>query len=991
MKKTISILITFSILFSVIASVNFVNAATDTEIEDNASIELLQALSIVDKENIDAGWAENEITRGEFARVLLSMLGYENEAASATWSEYFYGDDTENIIGKTGDNLFEDVAPEHEHYSYIKYAVELGYLKGVSATSFEPDRTVKFGEAIKAMVDVLGYKVRADVKGGWLNGYMLVGGEIDITDDISLKYSDNMKGADLATLVENVLRCEVMETTAISKDGDEYTSEYTVQYGDTMLKKIFGIHIIEGIVTASSVSSLTHTQDLGKGYFELDNVVYKSEADNLYIDFLGKEAEAFYDEDTSSVVYVRLTDKNEITNITADEISSYSDSVIYYGENGSSKKNYKIPAGAKIIYNGIAMPTYTDAVFDIEFGNIEIVEIGSTLSCIFIWDYAPVYVTDVNESNMTFYNKLNSAVTIVDVSEDFYTEIFDATGQKTTLDMIRQGSILSVATNGNFNRIILSETVVSGKITSVNDDEKITIDNEQEFDVCTDLYNTSTAADIKIGTAVNAYINNFGAVIWLEEATNEEGLILGYLIASGRKGVFSPVEAIIYSSKDEILEVELSEEVIIYDSHGEKNKCDEEEAVTLLSGYEGLIKYQISEDNEKLVTRIDLAMTRDNNLSGKLYPIKKFTEANKSLYGWRGGTNTFAHEFYLNDATLIFNIPQNRRDYDKYQIISMSIFEDNDGYALEAFADTPKSLYASAVVLTLSEEGFNMGWTQGDRMSVITKIYETWDENGEEIRVLKLKYGDSETELYSYYDQTDTNGRSCTMFDIALNPAGTAAKVLEKGDIIYYKKKPMTDEAYSVRLVFDPDIEHPDGGSSKGYIPGMNGKYYIDSSLVDYVTKTHKLFDSTSGASLTNGNPFVLKSSGLGSGAHKNYHGGLRTSFSYVRDKASTYLWLTTQNLSATEYIEGGVPAVPDEVISGDMTYSGVYIQDKFDFSKISTKTLVEYHPGGEVTVRNASINDVYSYENAGDSCSRVLTMCYNSYARQIVVINDYR
>mgnify|MGYP003300871223 CR=1 FL=1 len=98
------------------------------------------------------------IISAKFIKMVVKMLGAEQ---------------------KTNKLYFEDVPANHFAKDAISTAFELGIINGVDEKHFSPDAPLSYEQAVKIIVTALGYKLKAESKGGYPFGYMLIAKQLE--------------------------------------------------------------------------------------------------------------------------------------------------------------------------------------------------------------------------------------------------------------------------------------------------------------------------------------------------------------------------------------------------------------------------------------------------------------------------------------------------------------------------------------------------------------------------------------------------------------------------------------------------------------------------------------------------------------------------------------------------------------------------------------------------------------------------------------------
>lgn len=112
---------------------------------------------------------------------------------------------------------FLDVTTEHWAYPYIVYAKQYGIIEGYEDGTFMPENGVTAQEAIKIIVNLLGYSPFAESNGGYPSGYLKTASRYGILKDMTLDFEKTIIREEVATLIDNALDVPMMTEV---KDGE---------------------------------------------------------------------------------------------------------------------------------------------------------------------------------------------------------------------------------------------------------------------------------------------------------------------------------------------------------------------------------------------------------------------------------------------------------------------------------------------------------------------------------------------------------------------------------------------------------------------------------------------------------------------------------------------------------------------------------------------------------------------------------------------------
>ena len=168
-------------------------------------IKALQELNILEKQGFGSIRGYQEVTRAEFAKIIVSAL---------------------KITDLDNAPKFSDVFSEHPAYYYIGTVQNLGIMIGYSDGTFSPDSPISHHEMIKAIVCMLGYKPLADSLGGYYEGYIRTASKINLTKSTLITEDYRTAGVEVAAYINNSLSIPLMKQT-----GNGEQAEYIIFNG----------------------------------------------------------------------------------------------------------------------------------------------------------------------------------------------------------------------------------------------------------------------------------------------------------------------------------------------------------------------------------------------------------------------------------------------------------------------------------------------------------------------------------------------------------------------------------------------------------------------------------------------------------------------------------------------------------------------------------------------------------------------------------------
>lgn len=207
MKRTkwIALLLAVSLLAGMVTTVSAVTTApitpAFTDISDPniaESADLLRLLGIVNGTGGTSFRPQGTLTRSEFCKMAVELLGEGGKAASQ--------------MNRT---IFRDVPSTHWARGYIHVAAQtiIGgegskatLIRGDGSGSFHPDTPISYAEAVTILMRVLGYS--DDTVGfgsAWYDGYLSTAAQVGLTDGVSAAPLASITRGEAAILFANVL------------------------------------------------------------------------------------------------------------------------------------------------------------------------------------------------------------------------------------------------------------------------------------------------------------------------------------------------------------------------------------------------------------------------------------------------------------------------------------------------------------------------------------------------------------------------------------------------------------------------------------------------------------------------------------------------------------------------------------------------------------------------------------------------------------------
>lgn len=131
---------------------------------------------------------ESPVSRGEFARMLVSASSYKSGATSLTSA-----------------SVYADVPREHESAPFVRIAAEKGWMRGYLGGIFKPEQSITLKEAVSGILALLGY-TDSDFTGDQMGARMAMYESLKLQDGLNREADELLDRKDCVSLFYNLLR-----------------------------------------------------------------------------------------------------------------------------------------------------------------------------------------------------------------------------------------------------------------------------------------------------------------------------------------------------------------------------------------------------------------------------------------------------------------------------------------------------------------------------------------------------------------------------------------------------------------------------------------------------------------------------------------------------------------------------------------------------------------------------------------------------------------
>lgn len=255
---------------------------------------------------------------------------------------------------------------------------------------------------VKMVCEALGYGPFAAQRGGYPNGYLQQAAQNKLLTGVSLKAGDHVPTQAALTFIYN----------ALFADMGVFVSEKTGQYVDfsgmTLLKYVFEVEKISGIVTSDDRISLWGEPQAETGKLLIGEKSYQ--AGNVQSgEFLGYAVDAYIANDGETILMLHKTDKNSVLIIPGTDVMDLLESGVKYAADGgdSKEKTAKINRETALFYNRNKIDAKSLAAIGVKNGRITLVDNNSdgVYDVLLAESFISEQVASVDNMNKTIYLK----------------------------------------------------------------------------------------------------------------------------------------------------------------------------------------------------------------------------------------------------------------------------------------------------------------------------------------------------------------------------------------------------------------------------------------------------------------------------------------------------------------------------------------------------------------------------------------------------------
>ncbi len=628
-KKIAAMVMTLAMMMSFVPMA--ANADDTASVYDH-EIELLKKLEIL-PENL-ASDMSSKITRGEFSELLTAMLG----------------------VGGGG-NAIEEL-------------YNLGIVHGYGNGKLKEDNNITTYEAVKMIVNALGYEALAELEGGYPLGYVKIAYDVDLI-------SGNVQNEELT--VQDAIRLMVdAGNSSMAKVSNDTLLGGIEMGGKTMFYTYFDVVRTEGVMTADGFTSIgTNSCIPGQVIINGD---YFEDADSVASDFLGYYVEAYAFEDDMLPPLIAagaMAEYNKEVTVAAESYIEATGNLakftVKYEDQKGAVKKITVGDGYFVIYNGklfsgLTLTEHGTGFYNLNDGTADVTFVDNDRDGIYelikIDEYETYVVKSTNSSTFDVYAKYDRSVNLD--ADKYDVLIYRAGGAEASFADLTEGTAISVAqsADGNFKKVYILGKTASGTISAMSDadgHQALTI-NGKEYIITKEFENLTHQDKITpiMGANVVAVLDRNGNIVDMDLAGDVWSY--GYLMRIGYdENLERCTNASIFDQSNKKIDLQIGERLVVDGQSRKSTDLVSSGLCVLDSGYpravKQLIRYKAADGKLERVDTATYNTTLEDEDSLQAYtgemPAGNHYFNKSSGYVYAGNEVVFG----ASSDTIVFTIP----------------------------------------------------------------------------------------------------------------------------------------------------------------------------------------------------------------------------------------------------------------------------------------------------------------------------------------------
>lgn len=733
-----------------------------------ASADSMTELSVLYNLNFvdSAADLDSVVTKGDFAAALIRVIGMDKTDVTNYYTS------------------FRDLSTRSENYNALLIAEKLGIVSGDEYGNIRPDESISYNQAVKMLVNLLGYGDYAQTTAPYPLGHSIVASRLKLDSGVGVSGDELISWRDAAKLLYNSLDVKILNKITAGQKTSYSTSD-----SKTLLYAYHGIIKAKGTVCGTGHVKLSDDVVCGAYEVNIGGDCYVP-GDVDLSDYLGYEVEYYYSEkdNVSTLLCAFPTDKNRVITISGDKVRTFTGTKIeYYAENSPKVFTEDIDFSARILYNSAPAGRIASDMIAGQEGNIKLIDSngdGSFESVIIeVIKSFVVGAADINKEIV--YDKYDKTNTLsLDRAKYKYMSFKDQLGNDMEISEIMEWDVLSVAESADkrFLKVTYSNTEVRGKISALEEKDNsllLTI-NENVYETTKDFYSRNVRT-IRVGDAGIFIMNAEGRIAAFKNDESQSFMLAYLTAASPGEGVDSDIIKIRVFTSDNAMHIYELNNNVVFDGASAK-------AADVFAS--------LKENGEVKAQLIRIFV----NEAGKVSKIEK--NSVKKLYDdsvtrlYRDKARVLGGAISINRKTLLIKVPSDTAsaDIDDYGFYNAyDYLVDNTSYNVSAYRYNENSYVADVLVVSVDRNNYPI--VASTPISVVKKISRFLTDDGTETyKITAVTRG----------EEIDYIARNDAVVDGITKTAGNTVKkhTLAVGDIIRISKND-ADKIENISLVYD--------------------------------------------------------------------------------------------------------------------------------------------------------------------------------------------
>lgn len=493
MKKIVSLMLCV-ILVAMSISTSFASAPDDNVIFTLAGYGIISA----DAPN------DGQVSRGEFAKIVANLLGYQQESGVAAKTSYL------------------DVPESYEYAADISLLTQMGILNGVSDTMFAPNDFLTYEQAVKVMVVITGYGKMAQNNGGWPGGYITMASRNGMLGGVNLE--NPFSRMSLYRLIYNTLEVHLIDevlSTGLNSELIKTDDTLKNQLANKTSSKIFKHN---GVIVANS---FTYTTSPYSDLYDDEVVIEDRTASNTFIfkigntnafDLVGYNVDFYFREldGAYELLSVKPSVNNEVIKVSAQDLNPKNGNSISYVNDKNKVERISLDANIKVAYNGSRVVSPAENIFNIADGFVTFInnDDDASFDTALIWEYENAIAKSFDKNRLDFLTeaKYGNLTSLYVDPENKDVKMVVRDKNLNAVDGFDTPHTVSICANRDFTRyyIVVCDETIEGAFESRSDDG-VTV-GAKEYTLA-----SSFAGEVVLGQNYFMYLDFEGKIAFAEE------------------------------------------------------------------------------------------------------------------------------------------------------------------------------------------------------------------------------------------------------------------------------------------------------------------------------------------------------------------------------------------------------------------------------------------------------------------------------------------